>query len=530
MTDNKELSAAERLKLMIAEVRDHSDIAPTTKKEAPKPTFGSGAVQDSNVAALQEAMAKRANEARQRKVSIKHVEPVSKTPIEPKPEILTTPKSIENIKPAPQVIETPKSSGLSKITVHGPNERRLPETAIKKIVPDQSEKPAESSSAATPETPVDVPEASINDISDRTEEKPFEFHLRHKSEEEKRYEESDAKFDELMSQPEKKPSPIVVSPDAAPKSAPSPVIVTDDESDIEESSASASSDAISFSSDAPSLADNEPSKGFVMSAAPKHDDPEDDPEDDDSEDDLEDDFDDDYEPEVDDSVYEKPEPKSLFDFSSKKTVIAAVAAATVAIGIVVYAASTGANKPDTEPRTSHVEKSKPAEKKSSSSVSSVSSSSQSEKPATPAKPAIEVAQEKLEKTAKASNQPHKVHVTPIGGDYMLGIVTYFPDDATKMYMDYSIVEPETVGEADTGDKVQEIEKKLKKDLPTINKTITVKDGSKVSMKTYAQRDGKYNTVLLYEGHPFGFVETDEKGNMINNVTTYYVQNVQKMSF
>ena len=32
---------------------------------------------------------------------------------------------------------------------------------------------------------------------------------------------------------------------------------------------------------------------------------------------------------------------------------------------------------------------------------------------------------------------------------------------------------------------------------------------------------------MYDGKPFGYVNTDKDDNMVNNVTTYYTQKVQK---
>ena len=138
----------------------------------------------------------------------------------------------------------------------------------------------------------------------------------------------------------------------------------------------------------------------------------------------------------------------------------------------------------------------------------------------------EAVKEKLETVAKATEQPYKINTAEIGGNYISGVITYYPDDSTKTYMDYSITAPDKPLATTADDKVNKIEYKLKTSLPTINKTITVIDASKVTMATYKQNDS-YNTILMYDGQPFGYVTTDKDDNMVNNVTTYYIQKVQK---
>lgn len=135
--------------------------------------------------------------------------------------------------------------------------------------------------------------------------------------------------------------------------------------------------------------------------------------------------------------------------------------------------------------------------------------------------------QKLTEQAKDTKQPFKIATKDIGGGYIFGIITYFPDDADKTYMDYSITAPENATEPTKDEKTEEIENKLKESLPTINKSIEVDDTSKVSMLTYKQDDDSYHTILLYEGTPFGYVLTDKDGHMTNNVTTYYIQHVKK---
>ena len=134
---------------------------------------------------------------------------------------------------------------------------------------------------------------------------------------------------------------------------------------------------------------------------------------------------------------------------------------------------------------------------------------------------------KLTSDAKATKQPFQVTAKSIGGGYILGNINYYPNDATKQYNDYSIEVPTKVTDPTQNDRSKQIEDKLKKDLPTINKTIHVIDKNKVSMKTYEIEPDIYDTILLYDNKPFGFVKTDKQNQMTNVVTTYYVQHVTK---
>lgn len=134
---------------------------------------------------------------------------------------------------------------------------------------------------------------------------------------------------------------------------------------------------------------------------------------------------------------------------------------------------------------------------------------------------------KLTADAKATKQPFQVTAKSIGGGYILGNINYYPNDATKQYNDYSIEVPTKVTDPTQNDRSKQIEDKLKKDLPTINKTIHVIDKNKVSMKTYEIEPDVYDTILLYDNKPFGFVKTDKQNQMTNVVTTYYVQHVTK---
>ena len=141
--------------------------------------------------------------------------------------------------------------------------------------------------------------------------------------------------------------------------------------------------------------------------------------------------------------------------------------------------------------------------------------------------AAETVEDLLTEKAKKTTQPFKLDIDDIGGGYTLGVITYYPDDATKTYNDYTMNAPfsdEDKVSPLADDKTKSIEDKLKSDMPVINETIKVKDAAKVTMETYKQ-DKLYHTMLLYDGTPFAFVSTDDDDNMVNNVTTYYVQEV-----
>lgn len=130
----------------------------------------------------------------------------------------------------------------------------------------------------------------------------------------------------------------------------------------------------------------------------------------------------------------------------------------------------------------------------------------------------------LKKTADATATPYTVTTEVIGGGYIVGITTYNPDKATEMYMDYALSKPEQPQDKLEDETAKKIESDLSKDLPTINKTIVVKDPTKVTMETYKQADN-YHTILLYDGKPFAYVSTDKDNIHTNYVTSYYVTNV-----
>lgn len=130
----------------------------------------------------------------------------------------------------------------------------------------------------------------------------------------------------------------------------------------------------------------------------------------------------------------------------------------------------------------------------------------------------------LKKLADATGTPYKVTTETIGGGYIVGVTTYNPNTATDMYMDYALAKPAKAQKQADDDTAKSIQENLKKDLPTINKSIKVKDKEKVSMETYKVGD-LYHTILLYDNQPFAYVVTDKDGVSTNYVTAYYVTNV-----
>ena len=167
--------------------------------------------------------------------------------------------------------------------------------------------------------------------------------------------------------------------------------------------------------------------------------------------------------------------------------------------------STNNNKPSTSISTN----------KSSSSASSSSKSLSYE----------DALKEKLDKEASTSKTEHKVDISNVGGGYLLGMVTYYPNDASKSYIDYSLTKPEHSVDVVKDETSEKIETELKSKLPTINDTIKVKDKDKLTMETYKFDDGTYSTILLYDKKPFAYVTSDAELNMVNHVTTYYVSDV-----
>ena len=136
----------------------------------------------------------------------------------------------------------------------------------------------------------------------------------------------------------------------------------------------------------------------------------------------------------------------------------------------------------------------------------------------------EAAKQDLIKQASVSGLPFSVAVGQIGGNYLLGATTYYPNDPSKSYIDYTIVAPSSESEALTTDKVKEIEKKLTSNLPNIGDIIKVKDASKVSVKTF-DHEGSYTNIIFYDGKPFAYAVTGDDGHSLTHVTSYYVSNV-----
>ena len=136
----------------------------------------------------------------------------------------------------------------------------------------------------------------------------------------------------------------------------------------------------------------------------------------------------------------------------------------------------------------------------------------------------EAAKQDLIKQASVSGLPFSVAVGQIGGNYLLGATTYYPNDPSKSYIDYTIVAPSSESEALATDKVKEIEKKLTSNLPNIGDIIKVKDASKVSVKTF-EHEGSYTTIIFYDGKPFAYAVTGDDGHSLTHVTSYYVSNV-----
>lgn len=140
---------------------------------------------------------------------------------------------------------------------------------------------------------------------------------------------------------------------------------------------------------------------------------------------------------------------------------------------------------------------------------------------------LSTVQEKLEATAKTSNLPYKIATQNLAGGYILGATVYNPDEPTKLYTDFELFNPEsktTVADDETGKKITD---ELTKSLPKIGDTIEVKDKDKVTLETYKQSDDTYQTIALFDGKPFAYINTDKEGHHIVNVTSYYVSDVAK---
>ena len=199
-----------------------------------------------------------------------------------------------------------------------------------------------------------------------------------------------------------------------------------------------------------------------------------------------------------------PSKKSIKNKLTKKGVLMGVLAcvAVLLIGGVTYAITHNKQEAKTEVTA----------KSSSSSTENLSYTEQLE--------------EKLKTIAeKTGIKEHKVEIQDVGGGYLLGTTTYYPDNEEKRYTDYTLTKPENKVETTSNETVTKIEEALKASLPTINETITIKDGINLKMKTYQTGD-TYVTILLSDDTPFAYVTSDAELNMVNHVTTYYVSDIE----
>ena len=197
-----------------------------------------------------------------------------------------------------------------------------------------------------------------------------------------------------------------------------------------------------------------------------------------------------------------PSKKSIQNKLTKKGVLTGVLAcvAVLLIGGVTYAITH--NKPEAKTEIT------------ASSTSSTENLSYTEQ-----------LEQKLKTIAeKTGIKEHKVEIQDVGGGYLLGTTTYYPDDEEKRYTDYTLTKPEKKVETASNETVTKIEEALKASLPTINETITIKDGVNLKMETYQTGD-TYVTILLSDETPFAYVTSDAELNMVNHVTTYYVSDI-----
>ena len=198
-----------------------------------------------------------------------------------------------------------------------------------------------------------------------------------------------------------------------------------------------------------------------------------------------------------------PSKKSIKNKLTKKGVLMGVLAcvAVLLIGGVTYAITHNKQEAKTEVTA----------KSSSSSTETLSYTEQLD--------------EKLKTIAeKTGIKEHNVEIQDVGGGYLLGTTTYYPDDEEKRYTDYTLTKPENKVETTSNETVTKIEEALKASLPTINETITIKDGVNLKMETYQTGD-TYVTILLSDKTPFAYVTSDAGLNMVNHVTTYYVSDI-----
>ena len=200
-----------------------------------------------------------------------------------------------------------------------------------------------------------------------------------------------------------------------------------------------------------------------------------------------------------------PSKKSIKNKRTKKGVLMGVLAcvAVLLIGGVTYAITHNKQEAKTEVTAK-------------SSTSSLSTENLSY---------TEQLEQKLKTIAeKTGIKEHKVEIQDVGGGYLLGTTTYYPDDEEKRYTDYTLTKPEKKVETASNETVTKIEEALKASLPTINETIKIKDGVNLKMETYQTGD-TYVTILLSDETPFAYVTSDAELNMVNHVTTYYVSDI-----
>lgn len=134
--------------------------------------------------------------------------------------------------------------------------------------------------------------------------------------------------------------------------------------------------------------------------------------------------------------------------------------------------------------------------------------------------------ENLEQSTKSINAPTKVTTENLLGNYLLGATTYYPDDPKKLYIDFTIKASKEKAKQADDETAKKIIETFKSTLPKINDTIEVKDKSKVTMEIYT--DGTiYQTILLYDGKPFAYINTDKNLVSTNHITSEYVVSVAK---
>lgn len=223
---------------------------------------------------------------------------------------------------------------------------------------------------------------------------------------------------------------------------------------------------------------------------------------------------------VTDSVDKKP--------MSKKTKIGLVCAGVLAIILLGAgtAAIIGGDSKDSGSDVKTEKTTKSSSSKAKSAVASVAKEAKKEKELS----YTDKLKASLEEKAKDSGiKDYDIALNDIGGGYLLGATTYYPDDDAKRYTDYSLHKPENKAEVSTEETATKMEDALKATLPVINETIEVKDASKVTMETYKVDDSNFVTVLMYgkKAKPFAYVTSDNDLNMVNHVTTYYVSDVAK---